>query len=166
MNPITLYFNQPINDQTIMSLINFIENSKSDMKNLTININSAGGSLSAAITAYNYLKNLHVPVFMHNIGEVSSSALLLYLAGLTRTSEYIAKFMIHPISIMINQDLNYYRANEILDCIKSDIKNYSIIVNQETDKLKGKYDVEHFLKAESFYLDKQSAYECGIVTSL
>ena len=100
------------------------------------------------------------------MGEVSSSAILLYLAGNTRIAEPVSKFVIHPISMGINGDLPYYQVQEILRGIEADINNFKKIVNQETLCLARKYDVEQFLKSDSLILDVHAAYELGIVTNV
>lgn len=154
-----------INDGNIFALINYTKQIP-DVTKLTINISSTGGSIFSAITIYNYLKNLPYEIVTHNLGEVSSAAILLYLAGTTRTSEDIAKFMIHPLAIGIHGDLPYNKVNELLKSIDIDIKNYGIIVNDVTNHLKELYDVEHHLKNESLVLNKTQAFECNLITRL
>ena len=161
----TINFIYPINDETILAIINFIENHK-DISKLNIHINSAGGSTSSGISIYNYLKMQSFPIATHNIGDVSSAAILLYLAGSTRTSEKISKFMIHPLLMQIEGNLPYFKIKEFLNQMDADIKNYSAIVNQETNKLNGKYNVKQYLKSNSIVFDEMSAYKCGIVTQM
>lgn len=153
-----------INDENIFSLMDFTR-SVQDISKLTINISSGGGSVFSAITIYNYLKNLPYEITTHNLGEVSSAAILLYLAGTIRTSEDIAKFMIHPLAIGINGNLPYNKVSELLKSIDIDIKNYGIIVNGVTNNLQEKYDVEYHLKNDSLVLNKTQAFECGLVTN-
>ena len=154
-----------INDENIFTLMNFTRTTP-DITKLTINLSSCGGSVFSAITIYNYLKNLPYEIITHNLGDVSSAAILLYLAGTTRTSEDIAKFMIHPLAIGMHGDLPYNKVNELLKSIDIDIKNYGTIVNNTTNNLQKKYDIEYYLKNESLVLNKTQAFECNIVTSL
>lgn len=156
----------PINDSSISQLVSDLNSKKRDITSLTLQISSSGGSLNAGITAYNLLKAMPFPITTHNIGDTSSAAILLYLAGSKRIAENASKFMIHPVMMTINEELSLFKAAEMLHTLEADIKNYGAIVNQETDQLKGKYDVTHYLKTESLILDKQSALECGIVTTL
>lgn len=153
----------PINDDNILDLRNCIANAPQPISNLTINISSLGGSVMSGITIYNYLKRQNFHISTHNIGEVSSAAILLYLAGCTRTSESISKFMIHPLSIGVNGDLPYHKVQELLRGIDADIKNYKAIVDRETNSMNGRYNVEQFLKSDSLMLDWKLAFECGII---
>lgn len=133
---------------------------------LSINICSTGGAVNAAFAVYNYLKSLPFPVQTNNLGDVSSAALLFYLAGSTRVAENVSKFMIHPVELTINEALSYFKVEQLLYSLELDIKHYCDIINQETNCLNGKYDVEHYLKTESIFFEKQSAYDCGIITQL
>ncbi len=155
----------PINDDNILTLRNYIFQN-SEITSLTINISSLGGSVYSGITIYNLLKQMPFPITTHNLGEVASSAILLYLAGTTRTAETISKFMIHPLSIGVNGDLPYYKVQELLNNIDADITNYLNIVNKETNNFNGLYDIEHYLKNDSLALDLPSAYSCGLVTNM
>lgn len=155
-----------VNDENILALRNYIVSLNGKISKLTINISSLGGSVSSGITVYNFLKQFPFPIVTHNLGEVSSAALLLYMAGGERTSEEISKFMIHPLAIGVSGDLPYYKVQELLNGIDADVKNYLAVINRETENLKNLYDIEHYLKNDNLVLNKQKAYDCGIVTKL
>jgi len=160
---ISFDFIGPINDESFLALRNYIVSQPNQISHLTINISSLGGSVITGITAYNFLKHLPFTITTHNLGEVSSAAILLYLAGNTRTAESFSKFMIHPISLGVNSSLSYHNVQELLRGIEADIRNYQNITNLETNFLNGKYNIEYLLKGDSLVLDTESAYECGIV---
>jgi ATP-dependent protease ClpP protease subunit len=126
-----------INDDNTLALRNFIDSQAhiKPISSLTINISSLGGCVASGITIYNYLKQQPFPIATHNLGEVSSAALLLYLAGSTRTAAPVSKFMIHPIKIGISGDFPYFQVEELLKSIDMDIKNYARIVDSETNSL-------------------------------
>lgn len=163
-----LYFDfiGAINDENMLTLRNYIVSQNKPINSLTINISSLGGSVSSGITIYNYLKQQKFSIITHNLGEVSSAAILLYLAGEKRTAEDISKFMIHPLAIGVSGDLPYYKVQELLNGIDADINNYLAIVNEETGNAKGKYNIENYLKNDSLVLNKQEAYNCGLITNL
>lgn len=156
----------PINDDNIMCLCNFIVNQEEPINHLTINISSLGGATASGITIYNYLKQQSFPITTHNLGEVSSAAVLLYLAGTSRTAEAISKFMIHPVQVSAGNDLPYHKVEELLKIVDADIKNYAKIVNTETNSLNGLFDVDAFLRTSSITFDVGGAYKCGIVTKM
>lgn len=154
-----------INDENMISLRNFIASRESQINSLTININSVGGSISSGIALYNYLKQQPFQITTHNIGEVSSAAILLYLAGTTRTAAPISKFIIHPIKMNINGDFSYTQIKEILNNVDADIKNYSKIVNNETNSLNELYDVNDYLLTDNLIFDMEAARNCHIITT-
>jgi len=155
-----------INDENVLHLRNYICEQKEPIDHLLINISSLGGTIASAITAYNYLKQQSFHITTHNLGEVSSSAILLYLAGTTRTAESISKFMFHPAKIDGEKELTYCQVQELLKNIEADIKNYSSIVNQETNHLNGMFDVDKFLRFDAVALGIKTAHKCGIVTEM
>lgn len=163
---LTYDFIGPINDESILRLRDYIVSRIESIKCLTINISSFGGDAVSGATIYNYLKRQPFRVVTHNLGEVTSAAVLLYLAGATRTAESVSKFVIHPVRISGEEKMPYPRVEELLKTIDAEIKNYAEIVNRETNSLNGKYDIYDCLRAGSIILDAADAYECGIVTQM
>lgn len=155
-----------INDEIFVGLIRFIRSQQKPISSLTINISSLGGNVASGISIYNFLKNLSFPIRTHNMGEVSSAAILPYLSGTIRTAEPISKFMIHPLTIGINSELPYHKVQEILRGIDLDIKNFGKIISTETNSLNGQCNIENLLKSDSLVLDPPTAYEYGIVTEM
>lgn len=72
-------FIKMINDNTIMELIDCILPRKDNIKHLQLNISSLGGSMPHAIAIYNFLKNMPFSIKTHNLAEVTSAAVILYL---------------------------------------------------------------------------------------
>lgn len=141
-----------------------IEPHRTTLESVFINIHSLGGSVTGAIASYNYLKSLPFTVKTHNLAEVTSAAILVYLAGKVRTSEKTSKFVIHPVKCGQVENLSYYQIREILQLVDSDIDNYAAIVNRETNSLNNLHDITECLRGYSITLGRQEALECGIVT--
>ena len=162
----TINFIGEINSQNITALIDCINSNKNlaPTDTLIININSGGGNVSDGVAIYNIIKKLPYHVITHNLGEVSSAALLLYMAGKTRTAAEISKFMIHPILLNPNRLCNYYQMKELTNILEADINNYFSIVTTEIPTITQKYDILNFLKYDSLTLTKSDAIACGIVT--
>lgn len=163
----TFDFIGEINTNNIITLTNYIKS----IQNLTshdtlfININSTGGSISDGLAIYNIIKKLPCNVATHNLGEVSSAAILLYMTGTTRTSEDISKFLIHPITINLNAICNYYQLKELCDTLTADINNYLSIVTTEIPMITQKYNILNSLQYEALTLTKNDAISCGIITN-
>lgn len=159
-------FIYPVNDASILQLKNFILSQPDSIEHLQLNISSLGGSVSSAVTIYNYLKNAPFEITTHNLGEVTSAAVLLYLAGNERTAEQISKFVIHPIKFALNGDLSYYQLRECTQTLDADIRNYASIVNRETNSLNNIYNIEKALKGYSIAMHPKQASQCGIITKM
>lgn len=159
-------FISPITDESITKLIDFIHINKTEIDILKINISSSGGSVPASISAYNYLKGMSFKVITNNIGEVSSSAILLYLSGSIRLCSSIAKFLIHPMTVSFNGEYNYYQILQTKNILEKDINNYINILNFETNCLHNLYSTESLLKYDSIVLSYEEAHKCGIVTDI
>ena len=155
-----------INTNNTIALNNYIKSIKNLTANdvLTININSTGGSVSEGIAAYNIIKQLPCKVVTHNLGEVSSAAILLYMAGNIRTASDISKFLIHPVKMGINENCNYYRLKELYANLEADINRYFSVLITEIPNITQIYDIENFLKHDSLVLSKKEAISCGMVT--
>ena len=64
---------------------------------LLISISSEGGNLAAGFTAYHFLRSLPVPVTTHNLGNVESIGVLLFLAGEKRLVVQHGRFTLHAL---------------------------------------------------------------------
>lgn len=63
----------------------------------------------------------------------------------------------------MNGAFNYYDLKQKIEIIKCDIKNYSEVVNKETNHLNNIYNINKYLKYNTLALDKDLAYKCGII---
>ena len=156
-----------INAEKVIALKNTINSIENLTQNdtLVINIHSAGGNVSDAILMFNIIKNLSCNVVTHNLGEVLSAAVLLYMAGKTRTAADISKFLIHPLKANPNGAYNYYQLREVFDNLAADINNYYSIVTTAVPAITEKYDILKSLTCEALILTKNDAVACGIVTN-
>ena len=164
--PYKFDFSGEINTNNINTLITYIRS----IKNLTsddtliININSMGGNVSDGIAIYNFLKQLKCKIVTNNLGDVSSAAILLYMAGNIRTASDVSKFMFHPIKMGINSSLNFYQIKELMNNLERDINNYYAIITAELPSITNYYNLSHILKYDSLILGKSDAIACGIIT--
>ena len=165
MREMTLKVFGTINTDLVNAISTAMDN-LSDCEIFHIILSSPGGETSAGVTAYNLIKTCPVPVHVHNLGEVSSAAMLLYLAGKIRTAAPICKFTFHPMALNINGTLPPQAVEENINLIASDITLYSSIVRKEAPKFCEKYDIEHILKHETVTLiDHKACLELGIITT-
>ncbi len=155
-----------INNESINRLIHYVKSAENSIDCLKLNISSLGGSVASAITIYNFLKSAPFKVNTHNLGEVTSAAIIMYLSGSERTAEKVSKFVIHPVKGRMDGDLSYYQLQELVQLLDADIENYASIVNQETNCLSGLYDLKECLRGKSITLYPKSAFKCSIITKM
>jgi ATP-dependent Clp protease, protease subunit len=72
---------------------------KAGYRKFIILISSGGGDLLSGFMAYNYLKGLPIEVTTFNVGNVDSSASIIYCAGSKRYAVPEARFVIHEVSL-------------------------------------------------------------------
>lgn len=161
---LTLNFMGRINSENVKSVQDLIKGQTNPIESLIVNISSDGGEVTYGIALYNYLKSMPFPVYTHNLGDVSSAAVLLYLAGEIRTAAPNSRFMIHPLTIELNGNFVCHQVEEHLQILSINIQNYASIVRKETNSLNSKADIETFLRSKSLVLDSTHAQEYGIIT--
>lgn len=155
-----------INDSFVISIMNIIGDLNPLPTVIRINISSGGGDVRAGITAYNYLKQLPCIVHTHNLGEVSSAAVLPFLAGKIRTADDVAKFVFHPATLTLNETISYPRLKELVSIIDGDIRNYATIVSKEIPAFCSDHDIMSLLTHDTVTLTPSCAYNCGLLTPL
>ena len=128
---LTLNFMGRINSENVKSVQDLIKRQTNPIESLIVNINSEGGEVTYGVALYNYLKSMPFPVYTHNLGDVSSAAVLLYLAGETRTAAPNSRFMIHPLTIELNGSFVLHQVEEHLQILSNNIQNYASIVRKE-----------------------------------
>ena len=160
----TININGDISNDLIGNLFNVFGNILPDTQKVVININSGGGAVPSAVTAYNMIKALPYQVETHNMGEVSSAAILIYLAGKIRTTEPVFKFMFHPFMIGGQGPMSYASVMEKLKILESDLKNYAAIVAKEIPAFCRDYDIDDVLKNQTVIVsDPDEAQRLGIL---
>lgn len=156
----------PIDENFVNAIINIVNSFQVMPDELIISISSGGGNVIHGITAYNYLKKLPCFIHTHNMGEVSSAAILPYLAGTIRTADSVAKFMFHPITVGINEQMTHPKFLEMLSMLERDINNYVTIVQKEVPLLCVQHDIASVLKHDTLVLTPAEGFSCGLVTVL
>ena len=103
-----------------------------DFGSLVIMFSSDGGSTDQSLALFNFLSQLPVPVRMHAVGHVGSTAIPVFLAGSARTSSPIARFFFHEYDwgFIGRQTLN--RIDEAVKRLRSDIELSREIIKTRT----------------------------------
>ena len=90
-------YSGPIDIPNINGLILELKKAAQDkVSEVYIEMSSTGGRFDAAFKAYNFLSSYELPVTICNVGEVSSSAIVPFMAVSKRSCRVDSKFLIHP----------------------------------------------------------------------
>ena len=105
---------------------------RQDFGSLVIMFSSDGGSTDQSLALFNFIHGLHVPVRMHAVGHVGSSAIPVFLAGSTRSSVHLARFFFHEYhwEFIGRQTLN--RIDEATKRLQNDIELSREIIKTRT----------------------------------
>ena len=93
-----------------------------DFGSLVIMFSSDGGSTDQSLALFNFISQLPVPVTMHAVGHVGSTAIPVFLAGSRRTSTPLARFFFHEYDWGFNERQTLNRIDEAVKRLKSDIE--------------------------------------------
>ena len=91
---------------------------------------SAGGSIAAGITLYNFLRGLPVELVMHNTGSVDSIATVIFLAANRRYACSHSRFLFHGIGLDLppGARLGTAQTREILSGLEQDERRIKELV--------------------------------------
>ena len=100
MPPVYISFSAELCPQTIEPLLSAIltHASKPETTSLTLLFSTPGGSVSSAMHVYHVLGGLPKPLTTHNVGDLQSIGLPIFLAGQTRYACRHASFTFHRVT--------------------------------------------------------------------
>lgn len=140
---------------------------KHEPRELTIHINSLGGSTYQALAIYFYLLSLSIPVTTFCHGQVASAAAIIAQAGKKRYMDKDAELLIHTPRIntsnaitfkllgIIKEDLAF--SNKILKTI---FKRKSALTEKQVER------VMHLQNEEGIWLNYETALQFKLVDEL
>ena len=149
-------YSGPIDIPNINGLILELQKAAQDkVSEVYIEMSSTGGRFDAAFKAYNFLSSYELPVTICNVGEVSSSAIVPFMAVSKRSCRVDSKFFsaksletIESLQDKVNE-LKHYKQlyTEILDSSTSDINGHKL---------------SEYLSCESIWLSSSLAMQVGL----
>lgn len=155
--------NQNLFDRVMAQLGNINNNEQVD-----ILLGSTGGTTEVGIRLYEYLMCHVNNLTIIGIGDVSSIAVPVFLAGKTRLITKNAKIIIHASSMTINAEINLIKLREFEDSMLSDAERISNIFNERTKGAQVPLDIRDTLycKENSIVLSAKEAVRHGIATGI
>jgi ATP-dependent Clp protease protease subunit len=94
-------------------------------------LTTPGGSVSLGVAIYNILRGLPIKLITHNVGNVESIGLVVFLAGEQRFACPQTTFMMHGVSFSIT-NTQYFERNfqEKLNSLKANHQRITAIYNE------------------------------------
>jgi ATP-dependent Clp protease protease subunit len=131
---------------------------------LIVNFSSLGGANIAGFMLYNEIRSLPIPVTFHNVGNVESMAVLVYLAGARRKAVPHARFLLHSLLWGFGAGtVDHARLREYVSTLDNDLDRYAAIFDERTRSAREVVDVRRHLSGVERVLTAQEAVGCGIV---
>ena len=164
-----IHFYGPVTPASIEELRNCalsgIQQQKAD--ELMIHISSEGGNLAAGFAAYHFLRSLPIAVTTHNLGNVESIAVLLFLAGAKRFVVPHGRFMLHALHWGFgNGTVDHDRLAEYTASLDFDAERYAKIFDERTKGAEQPVDVRSHLLGRVNILAADPSVSAGISTAV
>lgn len=126
-------------------------------------ISSPGATVFHGLSIFNYLSGIPLEVETHNFGGVDSIGVTIFSAGKKRYSVPDARFLLHPVSVNLQANLEENKLEEIIKGIKIDQSNIAGSIAKATGKT-----VEEIIEAISgrTTLSPKQAKDFGLVHAI
>lgn len=128
-----------------------------------LTIQSGGGEVDAGMFAYSLLRKRTGGVDTHVQYSAASMAIILLLAGETRTMSPDAHLLVHEVTQYIEGDYEPDKLKEFVDGLDISHRDYVAIVVERTGLSKEEVET---LMADHTYLTATEALKLGFVTAI
>jgi ATP-dependent Clp protease, protease subunit len=120
-----------INDDSVRQICEKLATAANGDYAVHLSITSRGGVVASAMHLFSFIRALPVPVTIHNTGQISSAALIVFLAGQRRTCSRYAAFMHHPSAFSSERGMLVNEAAAQIEAMKSaDLRTDDILRDQ------------------------------------
>ncbi|MDE0231069.1 MAG: ATP-dependent Clp protease proteolytic subunit [bacterium] len=167
MGSATIFFIDPINEESGKVLMNqCIAAVDNGATGLQIRMSSPGGFTQTGFWLANILRSLPVPLATHNIGEVSSIALPIFLAAPTRSAEPTSRFVMHPLTWTASEPatIPHHTLREWVASLNNDVARYVEIFEEATSSAEERFDIRTALLGNApSVMNPAQALKAGVV---
>lgn len=167
MGSATIFFIDGINEESGKALMNqcigAVDNGATSIQ---IRMSSPGGFTQAGFWLANILRCLPVQLATHNIGEVSSIALPIFLAAPSRSAEPTSRFLMHPLTWTVSEPakIPHHTLREWVASLNNDVARYVEIFEEATKSAKERFDIRTALVGNApSVMDTAQALKAGVV---
>lgn len=156
-----VYFEGPITPHSIRQLHHaIIRLAEQRLPEITIVINSSGGSVTPTLQLARALQLFPVKIKTHGRGDVQSAANLLFLSGRHRSADRNTKFLFHPLLTFFAGNLDQEQNEQQIRQHKELEDAMATLFHDRTDL--PSEAIERF-KHETIVYDAETALRFGII---
>jgi ATP-dependent Clp protease protease subunit len=124
---------------------------------------SEGGQTFQGFAVYSFLRSLPVPLTVHNLGNVESISLVVYLAGETRRVCPQGRFLIHPLHWNFEAGrVDHARLREYVGKLDNDLRRYVEIFEERTAGASAPISVGEHLSGSERLIPATASISAGI----
>jgi ATP-dependent Clp protease protease subunit len=131
---------------------------------LHVHFACSGGTNFHGFELYHLMKSLPVPVTFHNVGNVESMGVVVFLAGSRRLACAESRFLLHPLHWGFEQGgVDISRLTEYAARLNDDVKRYASIFATVTNGANQPLDITSNLAHSHRILTASEALDCGLI---
>ena len=135
MKTVYIKFFAPVDTNSSNLLVSLLDQKvKEGYERVVLLISTPGGSVFHGLSIHNYLIGIPVMVDTHNFGSVDSIGVVIFAAGNRRYSSMDARFLIHPVSLNVNGQVEIDKLEEFVKGLKIDADNIAAAIARATGK--------------------------------
>jgi ATP-dependent protease ClpP protease subunit len=157
-----------INPKSVAALMEVTGRARnSGSSRIILNLSSAGGDLVPIFGVYYHLRSLGIPLVSHNIGNIESAAVLLYLAADTRLAAPHSRFMLHNFHWSFSHGpIMHTDVREKGASLDFDAQRYGHIFNERTQGAQSPIDIFKALNGDALFISTTAAISAGICSAV
>ena len=167
LNERKIFLVDSVNAETSNQLIKqlmYLE-AQDEKSEITLYINSPGGDVLSGLAVYDYIGTMKSPLTTVCIGQASSMAAILFLAGEKREMLEHTELMLHDPSYG-SFDMSGKKPHEIQERLDSLNKTRETLARIIADRTGKSLEEIYKITADDTYFDAEAAIEFGLATGI
>lgn len=164
MSTHVVHFSGLVNGATCQALRNTcLQALQQKATELRLHFSSEGGSTFHGFALYGFLRSLPVPLITHNIGNVESIAVVVFLAGARRLTCPHGRFLLHALHWDFGAgSVDHARLREYVSSLNNDLDRFVEIFDRSTQGARERLDVRVHLEGQERIVTASAAVASGI----
>lgn len=162
----SIHFTASINSKSLGNFTNaFLSAISQGAERIDLYMHTDGGGTHEGFGLYGLIRSSPVPVVAHNIGNIESMGIVMYLAADTRIANPEARFLIHGLTWGFgNGTVDGARLIEYTERLAQDRQRYVELFKERTNGAQNPIDISAAVLSGHLMLDSGAAAEAGITT--